>query len=116
MFPTPGEFPFEGIDPQWGAYFRIALPGSESPRYSNNPPPIDTFPTALGFIIHKGDTKDPGPDQVIRIAEDGNTVFVVSGVNDVSTVPPGGGTHAHRRRRRALGQDDNRCCGRRPPA
>ena len=92
LFPTPGEFPFEGIDPQWGAYFRIALPGSESPRYSNSPATIDTFPASLGFIIHKGDTKDPGPDQVIRIAEDGNVVFVVSGVNDVSPVPPGGGT------------------------
>ncbi len=92
VFPTPGEFPYEGIDPVWGAYFRIALPGSESPRYSNSPPAIDTFPASLGFIIHKGDTKDPGPDQVIRIAEDGNTVFVVSGVNDVSSVPPGSGT------------------------
>ena len=92
LFPTPGEFPYEGIDPVWGAYFRIALPGSESPRYSNSPPTIDTFPTVLGFIIHKGDTKDPGTDQAIRIAEDGNTVFVVSGVNDVSSVPPGSGT------------------------
>jgi pullulanase len=92
VFPTPGEFPYEGIDPVWGAYFRIALPGSESPRYSNNPATIDTFPASLGFIIHKGDLKDPGPDQVIRIAEDGNTVFVVSGVNDVSPVPPGSGT------------------------
>ena len=90
-FQTPGEFPFEGIDPQWGAYFRIALPGKESPRYSNNPPAIDTFPNRLGFIIHKGDTKDPGTDQVIEIAKTGNTVFVISGVNDVSTVPPGGG-------------------------
>ena len=64
LFPTPGEFPFEGIDPQWGAYFRIALPGSESPRYSNSPATIDTFPASLGFIIHKGDTKEPGPDQL----------------------------------------------------
>ena len=47
---------------------------------------------SLGFIIHKGDTKDPGTDQAIRIAEDGNMVFVVSGVNDVSSVPPGSGT------------------------
>jgi len=92
LFPTPGEFPFEGIDPQWGAYFRIALPGSENPRYSNNPATIDTFPAALGFIIHKGDIKDPGPDQVIRIGETGNIVFVTSGVNEVGTVPPGGST------------------------
>ncbi len=92
LFPTPGEFPFEGIDPQWGAYFRIALPGKENPRYSNNPPAIDTFPAALGFIIHKGDIKDPGPDQVIRIAETGNIVYVTSGVNEVGTVPPTGST------------------------
>jgi pullulanase len=91
-FPTPGEFPFEGIDPQWGAYFRIALPGKETPRYSNNPPAMDTFPNRLGFIIHKGDVKDPGSDQVIERASSGNTVFVISGVNDVSSVPPGGGT------------------------
>ena len=31
LFPTPGEFPYEGIDPVWGAYVRIALPGSASP-------------------------------------------------------------------------------------
>ncbi|MGB5103934.1 MAG: pullulanase-type alpha-1,6-glucosidase [Steroidobacteraceae bacterium] len=85
-------FPYEGVDPQYGAYFRIALPGEESPAYSANPPDSDTFPTALGFIIHKADVKDPGPDQVIRVAQDGNIVFVVSGVNDVSPVPPSGGT------------------------
>ena len=85
-------YAYEGIDPQYGAYFRIALPGAASPAYSNSPAAITSFPAALGFIIHKGDLKDPGPDQVIRIAEDGNIVFVVSGVNDVSPVPPGGGT------------------------
>jgi pullulanase-type alpha-1,6-glucosidase len=84
--------PVEGVDPLWGAYFRVALPGKESPKYSANPAALDTFPKALGFIIHKADVKDPGPDQVVRIAEDGNTVFVVSGVNDVSSVPPGSGT------------------------
>ncbi len=41
----------------------------------------------LGFIIHNGDTKDPGPDQEVRIARDGNMVFVVSGVVDVSSTP-----------------------------
>jgi pullulanase len=94
VFPTPGEFKPETIDDEWGACFRIVLPGREpaNNRYSNNPAPIDTFPTALGFIIHKGDTKDPGPDQVIRIGEQGNLLFVVSGVTDVSSIPPGGGT------------------------
>ncbi len=84
--------PFEGVDPVWGAYFRIALPGKENPKYSANPPTLDAFPNRLGFIIHKGDIKDPGPDQTIEIADSGTSVFVVSGVNDVSSVPPDGGT------------------------
>jgi pullulanase-type alpha-1,6-glucosidase len=99
-FPTPGEYLREGIDPVYGAYFRIGLPQNTKPAYSNNPANVAAFPEVLGFIIHKGDTKDPGPDQFIRIAN-GNIVFVVSEVNDVSTVPPGasslriGGAAAH---------------------
>jgi len=88
----PEPHPYEGVDPVWGAYFRIALPGKESPAYSANPADLSEFPNRLGFIIHNGDTKDPGPDQTIEIAEDGTSVFVVSGVNDVSSVPPDGGT------------------------
>jgi pullulanase-type alpha-1,6-glucosidase len=41
----------------------------------------------MGFIIHKGDAKDPGADQQVSIAQDGNMVFVVSGINDVATAP-----------------------------
>ena len=87
-FNTPGEYLPEGIDDTYGAFFRIGLPQNVSPAYSANPGPVDTFPTVLGFIIHKGDTKDPGPDQFIRIAEDGNILFVQSGINDVGTAPP----------------------------
>ena len=92
VFPTPGEYDYEGIDPVYGAYFRIVLPGKELPgnEYSNNPADLDTFPNVLGFIIHKGDEKDPGPDQSLRKSEAGNMVFVVSGVNDVGSAPPGG--------------------------
>jgi pullulanase-type alpha-1,6-glucosidase len=89
-FPTPGEYPFEGVDPLYGAYFRITLPQNANPPYSNAPGALDKFPNVLGVIIHKGDEKDPGPDQFIRIAQDGNMLFVVSGVNDLSTVPPVG--------------------------
>lgn len=85
---TGGEYFSQGVDPVYGAYFRIRLPQNASPPYSNDPASLATFPEVLGLIIHKGDLKDPGPDQFIRIAE-GNVVFVVSGVNDVSTVPPG---------------------------
>ncbi len=87
-FATPGEYLPEGIDPVYGAYFRIGLPQDVSPPYSADPADVADFPAVRGFIIHKGDAKDPGPDQFIRIA-DGNVVFVVSGVNDVSPVPPG---------------------------
>ncbi len=80
----------EGVDPLYGAYFRITLPQNAVPPYSNAPGALATFPNVLGMIIHKGDTKDPGPDQFIRIAQDGNMLFVVSGVNDLSTVPPVG--------------------------
>jgi pullulanase-type alpha-1,6-glucosidase len=84
----PAPHPYEGVDPLWGAYFRITLPQNANPKYSANPGSLTTFPKTLGFIIHKGDTKDPGPDQFIRIAEDGNVLFVVSGVNDVGGQPP----------------------------
>ncbi|HEX7374351.1 MAG TPA: pullulanase-type alpha-1,6-glucosidase, partial [Steroidobacteraceae bacterium] len=82
-----GPLTAEGVDPVYGAYFRIQLPQNKTPAYSNNPPAAATFPNVLGFIIHKGDTKDPGSDQQITIAQDGNMVFVVSGVTDVSSTP-----------------------------
>ena len=81
-----GPFGYEGIDPNYGAYFRITLPPNAG--YSANPAALTQFPDDLGFIIHKGDTKDPGPDQHLRIAETGNMVFVVSGGTDISAVPP----------------------------
>lgn len=89
QFPTPGEYLPAGVDPQFGAYFRIGLPGAIT-NYSNNPPAITTFPNVLGFIIHKGNDKDPGPDQFIRIRQDGQILFVVSGSTAVSGVPPTG--------------------------
>ena len=79
-------YAYEGIDPQYGAYFRITLPPNAG--YSANPAALATFPNVLGFIIHNGDEKDPGPDQEVRIAEDGNMVYVVSGVADVGSSPP----------------------------
>ncbi len=95
LFPTgqpdwtnynPGLCTVSGVDPVLGGYFLIKLP--PQPCYDANPPALDTFPSELGFIIHKGDEKDPGPDQFIRISEQGNVVFVVSGVNSVDTAPP----------------------------
>ncbi|MDJ0928762.1 MAG: pullulanase-type alpha-1,6-glucosidase [Gammaproteobacteria bacterium] len=93
-FPTPGEYLPAGIDETLGAYFYIRLPQDASPPYSANPDPVAEFPNVLGFIIHRGDDKDPGPDQFIRINEDGNILFVQSGINDVGTSPPAEGVVA----------------------
>ena len=79
-------FAYEGIDPNYGAYFRITLPPNAG--YSANPAALTQFPTDLGFIIHNADTKDPGPDQHLQIGTTGNMVFVVSGSVSISTVPP----------------------------
>jgi pullulanase len=87
-FFNPGLCTFQGVDPVFGAYFKITLP--PNPCYDANPPPLSEFPAELGFIIHKGDEKDPGPDQFIRIAEQGNIVFVTSGVASVDPAPPSG--------------------------
>ncbi len=85
-----GEYPFAGIDEQFGAYFIIGLPDSErlTAPYSNDPEPVDAFPDNLGLVIHRGDLKDPGQDQFIRLAEDGNILFVTSGVLAVANTPP----------------------------
>jgi pullulanase len=85
---SPGLCAFQGVDPVFGAYFRITLP--PNPCYDANPPALGEFPAQLGFIIHKGAEKDPGPDQFIRIAEQGNIVFVRSGVASVDPAPPSG--------------------------
>ncbi|GGR31722.1 pullulanase-type alpha-1,6-glucosidase [Deinococcus ruber] len=49
-------------------------------------PVLDGF-TKLNFIIHKGDDKDPGPDQSVA-ASAGNQAWVVSGSSTVKTTRP----------------------------
>jgi pullulanase len=117
LFPTgspdwtlfnPGLCAFQGVDPVFGAYFRITLP--PNPCYDANPPPLSEFPAQLGFIIHKGAEKDPGPDQFIRIAEQGNIVFVTSGVASVDPAPPSG-SRLSVAGRAAHWVDPATCCG-----
>ena len=44
--------------------------------------PLRAGADELGFIIHNGDAKDPGPDQFLKLAA-GNEAWVVSGVPEV---------------------------------
>lgn len=58
--------------------------------------PLAVQAARLGFILHKGDTKDPGPDQALEVAGGSREAWVVSGRNelydaapDVSALPVG---------------------------
>ncbi|WP_336921067.1 pullulanase-type alpha-1,6-glucosidase [Aquipuribacter sp. SD81] len=53
----------DGISEQFGAYWNV---------------PVDDVGAALNFIIHKGDEKDPGPDQSI-VPSQTPDAYVVSG-------------------------------------
>ena len=41
----------------------------------------------VGFIVHKGDEKDPGPDMFMNLAE-GNEIWLISGSSTVFTNKP----------------------------
>ena len=90
-----GAYGYEGVDPNYGAYFRITLP--PNPGYSATPAALTQFPDDLGFIIHSGETKDPGPDQHLKIAQTGN----ISSAAPASTgrftpmTPPNADTGSH---------------------
>ena len=43
---------------------------------------------SVGFIVHNGDTKDPGPDMWLTPAEHGREVWLVSGRTDFGSEPP----------------------------
>ena len=48
----------------------------------------------LGFIVHKGDEKDPGPDMFLMPGEMGNEVWVMSGDSTIYTQLPDATTAA----------------------
>ena len=43
---------------------------------------------SVGFIVHKGDTKDPGPDMFLVLERHGNQVWIVSEDPSIMTTPP----------------------------
>lgn len=42
----------------------------------------------LGFIVHRGDLKDPGPDMFLNVAQHGLEVWLVSGSDHIHSSPP----------------------------
>ncbi len=42
----------------------------------------------VGFIVHKGDLKDPGPDQFLVLGTHGREIWLVSGSDRIYTSPP----------------------------
>ena len=42
----------------------------------------------LGFIVHMGDTKDPGPDMFLEVSRHGREIWLVSGSDTIHTAPP----------------------------
>jgi pullulanase len=42
----------------------------------------------VGFIVHNGDLKDPGPDMFLVLAQHGREIWLVSGSERILTAPP----------------------------
>ena len=53
---------------------------------------IDMQPDAdhLNYIVHKGDEKDPGPDQTLNFAEKGREIWLIEGSAEQFTSPEAG--------------------------
>ena len=69
-----------GVDPTLGAGWLIDLKTA-------GPPQADCPQLDVCIIVHKGDTKDPGPDMGWSRASLGDIVFVTSGLSIITTIP-----------------------------
>lgn len=68
----PSPLPPAGED-EYGLWWDVGL--TESPR-------------KVGLLIHRGDEKDPGPDQFLLIDEHGREIWIVSGDTTIHTSAP----------------------------
>lgn len=64
--------PITGFD-DYGAYWDVRLTEDAA---------------RVGFIVHKGDLKDPGPDMFLVLSQHGRQVWLVSGSDRILTAPP----------------------------
>ena len=62
----------DGADDELGAYYVVDLAADAA---------------EIGLIVHQGDTKDPGPDMTIKLAETGNIIFLLTGSTEIYTAP-----------------------------
>jgi pullulanase-type alpha-1,6-glucosidase len=60
-----GPRPFDGVDPAFGAFWQVPIK-------------VENATLPLNFIIHRGDNKDPGPDQSLIPVETAS-VWIMSG-------------------------------------
>jgi pullulanase len=71
--------PAAGVDPGFGAGFLVDIvPGAA---------PGNCTPGNICLIVHKGDTKDPGPDMSFDPGTLGNLVFLLTGSSDITAKP-----------------------------
>ena len=61
-----------GVDDALGAWFLVDLAPSAA---------------QVGVIVHKGDTKDPGPDMFVNLVDTGNMIFILTGTTEIFTAP-----------------------------
>ena len=63
---------FWGMHTWGGTPIRLDHPASRHPRSTASAPysrvPLNDAPQTVNYILHRGDTKDPGPDQFLDIA------------------------------------------------
>ena len=72
-----GPVPLSGTD-SFGVYFDVG---------------ITSGAVKVGIIVHQGDTKDPGPDEYVDPATQGNEFYQLSGVAGLTTTPPDISSH-----------------------
>ncbi len=64
--------PVSGVD-DYGAFWDVGLQDGAA---------------RVGFIVHMGDVKDPGPDMFLNVAQHGREIWLVSGSDEILTAPP----------------------------
>ena len=92
-------------DPEWTAPIKPAGTDRFGPFFKLD---LDEGATELAYILHRGDTKDPGPDQSLDLVNVGHEVWYLSGHTDADQmakyllpIQAGSGTDANLSRQKA---------------